>query len=138
MVRTTAIWLTLLVLSHPAIATEAATGTGRIQCQIPGKAGTVPDGATASIEEMRQAKEMVQTFVSEGQTFLDCISKKIDRLEKVIERNTTADGNGPQQVLDQKQTYGKLVQVHDAVVSHMQSLAEAFNTAVRDFKARDE
>lgn len=84
------------------------------------------------------AKDMVQTFVSQGQAFLECLSEEIDRIEKSIESTTLVDGQKPQQLLDDEDKYRKLIQIHDSIVTYMQTLAAAFNKAVQDFQGEDE
>ncbi|MDA0790894.1 MAG: hypothetical protein O2780_15730 [Proteobacteria bacterium] len=129
------VWLSL---GQVAMASTNTQGADSPRCQLPARAGPVPDGATASKEEMMAAKDMVQTFVSQGQAFLECLSEEIDRIEKSIESTTLVDGQKPQQLLDDEDKYRKLIQIHDSIVTYMQTLAAAFNKAVQDFQGEDE
>jgi dsDNA-specific endonuclease/ATPase MutS2 len=96
--------------------------------------GSVPDGATATKEEVLAAKEQVQSFVSESQAFLDCLSKDITSAQERVKAVMTEEGSEEETAA--RAAHKALVTEYDEVVGEMQDLAGRFNATVRAFKAR--
>jgi cyclophilin family peptidyl-prolyl cis-trans isomerase len=79
----------------------------------------VPDGATAKLDEMVDGQSAVRSYMSESESYLDCLSEVIDAKD----------------ISEEQQ--GRAVQEHNRMVAAMEQLAEEFNTQVRAFKARE-
>jgi hypothetical protein len=79
---------------------------------------TVPDGATASSDEMVNGQALVKQFMAEMEDYLDCL----DREEATIPEKQTPEAK----VLH--------VQRHNAAVDAMEKVAAKFNEEIRAYK----
>ncbi|HEY8518804.1 MAG TPA: peptidylprolyl isomerase [Gammaproteobacteria bacterium] len=102
----------------PSDATAAAAAALGNECSRP-EAPAIPDGETATLDEMMAGQTAMREFVSGSESYLDCLAKIIDDEEQAAERRNAAIGE------------------HNRMVSTMEALAESFNTEVRAFKARE-
>jgi hypothetical protein len=78
----------------------------------------IPDGATATLEQMTAGQASVKAFVAAGQQYLQCLAATIDSKERSAEERNAAIGR------------------HNAMVSAMEQTAADFNSQIRAFKAR--
>ena len=88
------------------------------ECAIPEVVG-VPDGESATEEEMLAGQKQVKQYMANMQAYLDC-----------IDAESTAIGE--EQTDEQRATH---VQMYNAGVEAMESLAAQFNTQVSAYKA---
>jgi cyclophilin family peptidyl-prolyl cis-trans isomerase len=79
---------------------------------------TIPDGATAALEEMVAGQKQVRDFVGASESYLACLAKVIDNKERTPEDRNAA------------------VNEHNRTVAAMEQAATAFNEQIRKFKAR--
>ena len=104
------------------------------ECVAPSEEVSVPDGAVASRDEMLDAKDGVQTFVSQGEMYVDCIEKSIDGLRADVEALMKEGGEEKSAAqAEAEEKYRALVQMHDEVVSEMQKIAGEFNEALKAY-----
>lgn len=89
-------------------------------CTRPKTPGKLPDGKTATQEEMRQAQIAVKTYVTESEAFNVC-------LDKLVKASLTRISG---------QEYLALIQQYDLTVSAMQIFADRFNEQLRAYKAK--
>lgn len=129
------VFMILSLFSLPAMADHHAGDT----CQKPASAGPVPDGAEATRDEMLDAKDAIEQFVGRGETYLECMSGKIESVRAEI-REEMAAAEAASEELEKseaqsqaEQEYRQLVKAHDEVVAEMQRLADAFNQALQDY-----
>lgn len=112
----------LLGFGLPAMAKE---------CERPVGSVDVPDGNSASEEEMVAASQKVRAFVSDGQTYVDCMQGEIEAAKAAV--SAAAD----REAFDKASgLFDEVVARHDSMVSAMKSLAESFNLALRAYNAR--
>lgn len=104
--------------AQPAAAPVAAE-LDMSGCPFP-EAPAVPDGESASDEEMGDAAAAVRNFVTTGQEQLGCL----ENLQASLGEDITEE---------QKNT---IVDTYNGRVDQLNSVAGAFNDAVRVFKAR--
>lgn len=114
-----AIVLALLAMSLPAAAAE---------CAYPRAPGRLPDGNTATRDEMVAAKKQVDTYLASVNTYLDCIKFEHDA--------TLTDPAAALNDEQKKQLSLRFVQKNDAAVDEQQDVASRFNEQLRVFKAR--
>lgn len=105
--------LTFLALALPGTA---------LACEYPERVN-VPDGRSASLEEMQTGQKDVKTYMAAMEEYLDCIDKEAD--------DNAADAEDEEM---QKQQRAILVQKHNAAVDEMEQVAESFNVQVRAYK----
>lgn len=102
----------------------AALPAAAADCVYPRAPARLPDGNTATREEMVAGKRAVDAYIAEMNTYLDCIKAEHDTsLAAAAE--------------DQKQAITvRFVQKNDAAVDEQQDVAARFNEQLRAFKAR--
>ena len=86
-------------------------------CPYPEKV-SVPNGATASNDEMVNGQTLVKQFMAEMEDYLDCL----DREEATIAEKQTPDAKDLH------------VQRHNAAVDAMEKMAAKFNEEIRAYK----
>lgn len=89
-------------------------------CTRPKTPGKLPDGKTATEQQMRDAQLAVKTYVTESEAFNVCL----DKLVKASLNRITA------------REYLALIQQYDLTVTAMQIFAERFNEQLRIYRAK--
>jgi len=113
-----------------ALALTAALGTGAAfaDCVYPAAPDKIPDGATATLEEMLAGQKAVKAYQQAINDYTACIDKELD--EKIAK---AGDKLKPEQKTDMERIEA---QKHNAAVDQAQSVADRFNEQVKVFKAR--
>lgn len=106
------------ILLSPVQAAELDTS----KCVFPEQGPTVPDGSTASQEEMVSASGAVKAFVAENEKGLACLDQ--------VKAGFVAEPMTPEQVTQFDSTY-------NAAVDAATKVGDSWNTAVRAYKARN-
>lgn len=108
-----------LALAAFAVLASSTAFAGTDRCQEP-FGPVVPDGATASVPEMKTAKTEVLNFISDSDTFQDCLVRVMD--------DPTEDMKEPQ----------KKAVLKDISANQKEkvAVAAAFNASLKAFKAR--
>jgi len=94
---------------------SAAQGIG--DCKPPA-APEIPDGASASTEQMVEGQARVKTFVRAGQTYISCLDGVADDKNRATTDRNAAVGE------------------HNRMVGELERAAADFNDQLRAFKAR--
>ncbi len=118
-------WIPLtLVLALGAAATAQA------DCTYPRAPDKIPDGATASKDEMVAAKNDVSRYNNEMNAYLDCIKLEIQAIPKdaKMSKDEKAKADAQEKLLDQK---------NNAAVDELQSVAGRFNEQLKIWKAKN-
>src|SRR5690606_39127951 len=105
-------------LCRGALAPCLLMAASALACEMPTMV-EVPDGATASAEQMVQAREQVTLYVAAMEEYLACVN---DEIEVAGE-----DAPGEFKAL--------MIQRHNAAVSEMETVAAAFNDQLQAFRA---
>ena len=115
----TRLTLVLTVLA----AAEAAEAT----CLYPRAPERVPDGSTATYEEMVAAQKAVRQFNDDIDSYNSCLDLEMVTLEKsgAYDENRLTELRAMQ------------AKKNNAAVDEVQALADRFNEQLRIFKARD-
>lgn len=121
----------LIALTIPGAAIANPSG-----CNRPETPESIPDGSSASRSEMLDAKTLVQTFVKDGEAYIECIEDDLDAAQEAM-NEAMVDGEEEARAAA-RQTYDQLVELHDAMVNEMQETAETFNQALRDYNSQGE
>jgi hypothetical protein len=101
----------LVLLAAPAFAAD---------CPTPGPAPVVPDGTTATVDQMKAAHEQIQSYANLLQSVQDCYEAKI----KMAPKGAKADD------------LQKLRDSGNAAVDQAKALGDAYSAQVKIFKAR--
>ena len=65
-----------------AAAVVFAAGSAGAACNAPGPAPAIPDGSTATLDQMKAAQKEVQAYVNVLQTYQDCMEQAITEAPK--------------------------------------------------------
>lgn len=103
--------------------------TASADCSYPKAPTGLPDGATATQEEMLGGMKTIKEYNSQVTTYLECLES---------EMNTRIEAAGPDAPADQveqiKAIHNKR---HNAAVEELESTAARFNEQVKVFKSKD-
>lgn len=88
-------------------------------CVFPSKP-QIPNGRTASEEEMIAAQKKIKAYMNGGSGYIDCLKK--------------LESSWGEDVTDEQRQV--IVIFHNKVVDDMEGVADLFNQAVRAFKGR--
>ena len=101
----------------------AASQTFAADCTRP-TMPAVPDGASATMDEMIAGQGAVKAFQADAQAFRACVDGKLAGLKAAA-----ADGDEAA-----AETFKATTEAYNASVSDEETLAEAFNAAIRAYK----
>ena len=93
-------------------------------CTAP-EAPTVPDGASATMEDMLAGQKAVKAFQAENIDYMKCLEPAMTAAEAAVK----AGEDGAADVYQASQ------EVYNAAVSAEEAVAGEFNTAIRAYKA---
>jgi hypothetical protein len=115
--------ISCLILLAATIASPAWAA-----CNYPAAPAKLPDGSTASREDMIGGKKLVETYNSEMNAYLGCIKKEYD--ESVAKQAAALTEEQKQQMA------ARYTAKNDAAVDELQGVAARFNEQLRVFKAK--
>ena len=106
-----------------------AAATASADCSYPKSPSGLPDGSTATQEEMVGGMKAIKDYNNQVTAYLECLES---------EMNTRIEAAGPDAPADQveqiKAIHNKR---HNAAVDELEQTAARFNEQVKTFKARD-
>jgi hypothetical protein len=110
------------------MAFAAATTAAYADCPYPQAPTKIPDGATATLEEMVAGQKAIGAYQKAINDYTACIDKE-------LEANIAKEGDKlkPQQKADMQRVEA---QKHNAAVDQLQAIADRFNEQVKVYKAR--
>jgi hypothetical protein len=112
------------------MAVAAVAGPVYADCSYPPPPAKIPDGNTATMEEMLEAKKAVTQYNKDINAYVACIK---------LEHETAVTNAGDKISPEQKAEMEKMeVQKNNAAVDQLQSVAERFNEQVRIYKAKND
>ncbi len=113
-----------------AFAATAALSAGAAcaDCPYPAAPDKLPDGATASLQDMLAGQKAVGEYNKSVNDYVACIDKELgDALAKA------GDKIKPEQKADMQRVE---TQKHNAAIDQLQTVADRFNEQVKVFKAK--
>ena len=115
----------------PALAFTAAlmAAPAFADCPYPAAPTKIPDGKTATLEEMLAGQKAVNDYQKAINDYTACIDKELADAE-----TKAGDSLKPQQKADMEKVE---TQKHNAAIDQLQNIADRFNEQVKVFKARD-
>jgi hypothetical protein len=117
-----------LVLAMTLTATALVAGPVYADCSYPAAPAKLPDGASATLEEMIAGQKAVKEYDTAIKGYVDCIDKELD--DKIA---SAGDKLKPEQKSDMQKVEA---QKHNAAIDQLQSVADRFNEQVKVYKAR--
>jgi hypothetical protein len=114
----------LLAMAFAAVMTAPVYA----ECPYPQAPAKIPDGATATLEEMVAGQKAIAAYQKAINDYTTCIDKELD---DAIAKG--GDKLKPQQKTDMQRVEA---QKHNAAVDQLQAIADRFNEQVKVYKAR--
>jgi hypothetical protein len=114
------------------LAAALAGSEAYATCSYPKAPDKIPDGNTASLQDMLAAQKKVKAFDTEIKAYTDCLRLEHDQEVAKIDPKTDPDKSKAQKAeLD-----SVLVKKNDAAVDDDTTVTSRFNEQVRVFKAK--
>lgn len=111
-------------------ALAALAGPVYADCSYPPPPAKIPDGNTATMQEMLEAKKAVTQYNKDINAYVACIK---------LEHETAVTNAGDKLTPEQKADMERMeVQKNNAAVDQLQSIADRFNEQVRIYKAKND
>lgn len=110
----------VMLAAQGVLAAEEAAPVDVSRCTFPEEMPQIPDGASATREQMTEAQGDVQTFVQAGQKSLQCLAE----VEKSLGEEITEE---------QQQ---QLVAIHNERFDKLSTVASEFNEQLKVYNAR--
>lgn len=115
-----------LALSLPAAAAD---------CVYPRAPASMPDGTTATMDEMKAAKKEYDKYNSDMAVYLDCIRAEHDAsLPKVEDGMSEAKKKEVTKQIDDSEQ--RFVAKYDSAVDEVHGVMDRFNEQIRTFNAK--
>jgi len=111
-----------------ALAAALTAATAHADCPYPAAPEKLPDGSSATLEEMVAGQKAVRAYDKAINDYVTCIDHE---LEAAIAKG--GDQLKPQQKTDMQHVEA---QKHNAAIDQLQNIADRFNEQVKVFKAR--
>jgi hypothetical protein len=120
--------MTMRILSGLALGLLLAAAANA-ECTYPKEPANVPDGATATQDQMVEGMKAVKEYNTQVTNYLSCLE---------TEMNARVEAAGPDAPADQiEQIKAIHTKRHNAAVDALEQQAARFNEQVKVFKARD-
>lgn len=121
--------MTKTIVAGTLLAGLLATAAASAECSYPKAPSGLPDGATATQDQMVEGMKTIKEYNTQVTGYLNCLE---------TEMNTRIEAAGPDAPADQveqiKAIHNKR---HNAAVEELESNAARFNEQVKVYKARE-
>ncbi len=111
-----------------AALTALTAGPAYADCPYPAAPSKIPDGASATMDDMLAGQKAVKGYNQAINDYVACIDKEVE--DKIAKGG---DQLKPEQIADMQKVEA---QKHNAAIDQEQSVADRFNEQVKVFKAR--
>ncbi|MEQ9464248.1 MAG: hypothetical protein RJQ10_11355 [Haliea sp.] len=98
------------------------------ECVQP-EAPDLPDGASATMDEMIAGQQAVKTFQAANLEYMSCLEGEFTAAKTAIEGGKAEDPKALQAV------YEKSIDAYNSAVSTEEAVAGQFNTEIREYRA---
>ncbi len=116
-------------LTTLAIGAAMALGSASaLACEYPSRVD-IPDGNTASKDEMIEGQRNVKSYVATMETYLECLVDEEKSARAQLEDLSAEDEQLREDMLNKK---------YNAAVEEMEKVAARFNAEVQAYKARED
>jgi hypothetical protein len=117
-----------LYLCLAGVALSAA-GAAHAACSYPRSPDRIPDGSTATMEEMVAAQKLIKKYDADINAYVACL--KLEHEQSVA--NAASLTEDQKKELERKQ-----VQKHNAAIDELETVAARFNEQVKVFKTKND
>jgi hypothetical protein len=120
--------MTIRIVSGLVLAMLMAAAA-QAECNYPKEPANLPDGATATQDQMVEGMKAVKEYNNQVTAYLSCLEQ---------EMNARVEAAGPDAPAEQiEQIRAIHTKRHNAAVDALEQTANRFNEQVKTFKARD-
>jgi len=116
-------------LSALACTAALAAATAHADCPYPTAPASLPDGRTATLEDMLAGQKAVKEYQKAIDEYVGCLDKELDSNKPKGDLNA-------QQKAEVEKMSAMEAQKHNAAVDQAQAVADRFNEQVKVYKAR--
>ena len=117
------------IITGTLLAGLLAVGAASAECSYPKSPSGLPDGSTASQDEMVGGMKTIKEYNAAVSTYLECLESEMNT------RIEAAGADAPAEQVEQiKAIHTKR---HNAAVEELESTAARFNEQVKVYKARE-
>jgi hypothetical protein len=117
-------------------ALAALAGPAYADCSYPPPPTKIPDGNTATMNEMLEAKKAVTQYNSDINAYVACIKLEHEAAMTNV-KSKAGDKPTPEQKADMDRMEQMEIQKNNAAVDQLQSIANRFNEQVKIYKAKN-
>lgn len=118
-----------------AAAAVLSAGTAYADCSYPTPPDHIPDGNTATLQDMVEAQKAVKEYDKAINAYVNCIKlERDDALGKVAKPGETPTPEQKKAMEDMERVE---VQKHNAAIDQLQSVADRFNEQVKVYKSKN-
>jgi hypothetical protein len=111
-----------------------ATGSAHAACTYPKAPENIPDGNTATLDQMVAAQKAVRQFDQEIGAYTACLKLESDTAQQQVDKSE----DDPKKKEEQKKELERMqIQKHNAAVEEDEALAARFNEQLKVFKAKN-
>ena len=121
-----------LALSGMILATGLATGALAQNCSHPANPA-VPNGKTATEQEMVQGQQAVKNFMADSNAYLACLEEEGASFRDQVVNDSSLSDDEKKDRLAKKDK--EITEAHNGAVAKQEKVAAEFNEAVRDYRA---
>ncbi|MGH8167684.1 MAG: hypothetical protein ACREQ1_10615 [Woeseiaceae bacterium] len=113
---------------HATCITLLLAANAALACDYPAQAPAVPNGSTATQDEMIEGQKGVKKYVADIEAYLECIVAE-DKAARAELEDLKPE--------DEQQREDTLTKKYNAAVDEMEKVAARFNVEVQAYKNRD-
>jgi hypothetical protein len=120
-----------------AIAAVIALTAGPVyaDCSYPAPPDKIPDGSTATLEEMQTAQKLMQTYDHAIKAYTDCLRLEHDAaMAKTTENANLTKEQQAQQKAQQAQIENVMNKKNNAAIDQEEQIVARFNEQIKIFK----
>ena len=115
-------------------AAVLSAGTAYADCSYPPPPDHIPDGNTATLQEMVEAQKAVKEYDKAINAYVACI--QLERNDAVGKLAKPGEKPTPEQKKAMDDMERVEIQKHNAAIDQLQSVADRFNEQVKVYKAK--
>jgi hypothetical protein len=118
-----------------AVAVVFSAGTAYADCSYPPPPDHLPDGNTATLQEMVEGQKAVKQYDKDINAYVACIQlERNDAVGKIARPGETPTAEQKKAMADMERVE---TQKHNAAIDQLQSVADRFNEQVKVYKAKN-
>jgi hypothetical protein len=120
-----------------AIAAVIAITAGPVyaDCSYPAPPEKIPDGSTATLDEMQTAQKLMQTYDHAIKAYTDCLRLEHDAaIAKTTENANLSKEQKAQQKAQQEQIENVMNKKNNAAIDQEEQIVARFNEQIKIFK----